>query len=235
MKRVLESAHQGWLGAKENLIPGLVIIFFAALLVTAYYLYSPVRDALEGLQTISKSWGLMFSMLTSAIGAGLIPGLYLMAIGKSRRDARGFLDILFTCFVWATNMIWVDYFYRFQDSFWGPSTTFGIVISKMLLDQFVFTAFLSIHHVGIGFRLRDLNYDFSALGRALRDDWIIKVTMPMLVNCWLTWIPGTLVVYSLPLPLQIPLMVLIQFFFALEMAFVSSKMKTDPQPLLTNN
>ena len=143
------------------------------------------------------------------------------------RDSRGFLNIFFTSLVWATNMIWVDNFYNFQDWFWGPSASFGIVISKMLLDQFVFTAFLSIHHVGIGFRLRDLNYDFKALGRALKDDWIIKVTIPMLVNCWLTWIPGTLVVYSLPLPLQIPLMVLIQFFFALEMAFVSSKM-TDP-------
>ncbi|MFN8399376.1 MAG: hypothetical protein U0X74_05120 [Anaerolineales bacterium] len=231
MKRVLESAHQGWLGAKENLIQGLVIIFCAALLVTSYYLYAPVREALEGLQAISKSWGLMFSMLTSAIGAGLIPGLYLMVVGKSRRDTRGYLDILFTCFVWATNMIWVDYFYRFQDWFWGPSATFGIVIAKMLLDQFVFTAFLSIHHVGIGFRLRDLNYDFAALRRALRDDWIIKVTIPMLVNCWLTWIPGTLVVYSLPLPLQIPLMVLIQCFFALEMAFVSSKMEISAQAI----
>ena len=231
MKRVLESAHQGWLGAKENLIQGLVIIFCAALLVTSYYLYAPVREALEGLQAISKSWGLMFSMLTSAIGAGLIPGLYLMVVGKSRRDTRGYLDILFTCFVWATNMIWVDYFYRFQDWFWGPSATFGIVIAKMLLDQFVFTAFLSIHHVGIGFRLRDLNYDFAALRRALRDDWIIKVTIPMLVNCWLTWIPGTLVVYSLPLPLQIPLMVFIQCFFALEMAFVSSKMEISAQAI----
>lgn len=231
MKRVLESAHQGWLGAKENLIQGLVIIFCAALLVTSYYLYAPVREALEGLQAISKSWGLMFSMLTSAIGAGLIPGLYLMVVGKSRRDTRGYLDILFTCFVWATNMIWVDYFYRFQDWFWGPSATFGIVIAKMLLDQFVFTAFLSIHHVGIGFRLRDLNYDFAVLGRALRDDWIIKVTIPMLVNCWLTWIPGTLVVYSLPLPLQIPLMVFIQCFFALEMAFVSNKMEISAQAI----
>lgn len=231
MKRVLESAHQGWLGAKENLIPGLVIIFFAGVLVAAYYAFSSVRIALEGLQTLRNSWGLSFSMLTSAIGAGLIPGLYLMVVGKSRRDTRGYLDILFTCFVWATNMIWVDYFYRFQDWFWGPSATFGIVIAKMLLDQFVFTAFLSIHHVGIGFRLRDLNYDFSALGRALRDDWIIKVTIPMLVNCWLTWIPGTLVVYSLPLPLQIPLMVLIQCFFALEMAFVSSKMEISAQAI----
>ena len=227
MKRVLEAARNGWLGAKENLVQGLVIIFFAALLVAAYYTFSSVRDALVGLQFFRTSWGLGFSMLTSAIGVGLIPGLYLMAVGKSRHDGRGFLDLLFTSLVWATNMIWVDNFYNFQDWFWGPSSTFGIVISKMLLDQFVFTAFLSIHHVGIGFRLRDLNYDFKALWRALKDDWIIKVTIPMLVNCWLTWIPGTLVVYSLPLPLQIPLMVLIQFFFALEMAFVSSKM-TDP-------
>ena len=231
MKRVLESAHQGWLGAKENLIQGLVIIFFAGVLVAAYYAFASVRIALEGLQTLRNTWGLSFSMLTSAIGAGLIPGLYLMLVGKNRSDTRGFLDLLFTCFVWATNMIWVDYFYQFQDWFWGPSATFGIVIAKMLLDQFVFTAFLSIHHVGIGFRLRDLNYDFAALGRALRDDWIIKVTIPMLVNCWLTWIPGTLVVYSLPLPLQVPLMVLIQCFFALEMAFVSSKMEISAQAI----
>lgn len=227
MKRVLVAAQDGWMGARENLIPGLVIIFFAALLVASYYTFASLRGALEGLQSLRNSWGLGFSMLTSAIGAGVLPGLYLMAVGKNPRDSRGFLNIFFTCLVWATNMIWVDNFYNFQDWFWGPSATFGIVISKMLLDQFVFTAFLSIHHVGIGFRLRDLNYDFKALGRALKDDWVIKVTIPMLVNCWLTWIPGTLVVYSLPLPLQIPLMVLIQFFFALEMAFVSSKM-TDP-------
>lgn len=224
MNRVLESVHDGWLGAKANLIPGAVIIFLSALLVASYYTFSSVRESLEGLQTLRNSSGLAFSMVTSAIGAGLIPGLYLMLAGKNRRDLRGFGDLLFTSLVWATNMIWVDNFYNFQDWFWGPSTTFGIVIAKMLLDQFVFTAFLSIHHTGLGFRLRDLNYDFNALGRALRDDWIIKVTIPMLVNCWITWIPGTLVIYSLPLPLQIPLMVLIQCFFALEMAFVSSKM-----------
>jgi hypothetical protein len=224
MNHVLGSAHKGWLGAKENLIPGLVIIFFAALLVTAYYALAPVQDALEGLQALRNSWGLAFSMLTSVVGAGLIPGLYLMAVGKARRDKRGYLDLLFTSLVWATDIIWIDYFYKFQDWFWGPSITFGIVIAKMLLDQFVFTPFLSIQHIAVGLRLRDLNYDFKALGRALRDDWIIKVIIPMLVGCWLTWIPGTLVVYSLPLPLQLPLMVLIQCFFALEMAFVSSKM-----------
>lgn len=224
MTRVFESARNGWLGARENFVPGLVIIFFAALLVASYYAFASVRDALVGLQSIREDWGLAFSMLTSAIGAGLIPGLYLVVVGKSRWDRRGFLDLLFTCLVWATNMIWIDNFYTFQDWFWGPSITFSVLISKMLLDQFVFTPLLSIQHVALGLRLRDLNYDFKALGNALRDDWIIKVIIPMMVSCWLTWIPGTLVVYSLPLPLQIPLMVLIQCFFALEMAFVSSKM-----------
>ena len=224
MSRVLEAAHKGWLGAKENFIPGLVIIFFAALLVASYYAFASVREALEGLQALRDSWGLGFSMLTSVIGAGLIPGLYLMIVGKNRRNQRGYLDLLFTSLVWATDIIWIDYFYRFQDWFWGSSVIFGIVIAKMLLDQFVFTPFLSIQHIAIGLRFRDLNYDFKALRQALKDDWILKVIIPMMVSCWLTWIPGTLVVYSLPLPLQLPLMVLIQCFFALEMAFVSSKM-----------
>jgi hypothetical protein len=163
-------------------------------------------------------------MLSSALCAGIIPGIYLMAVGKTRRDARGFVDMLFTSLVWATNMIWVHYFYVFQDSFWGSGVTIKIIVSKMLLDQFIFTPFLSIQHAAIGFRFRDLNYNFKMLGRAFRDDWVIKVIIPMLVNCWLTWIPGTLVVYSMPLALQIPLMIMIQLFFALEMAFVSSKM-----------
>ena len=224
MKRLLEAAQQGWQGAKANLVPALAIILLAALLVLSYYSFESVRVALTGLQNLRTSWGIGFAMLSSALGAGIIPGLFLMATGKARRDARGYVDILFTSLVWATNMIWVHYFYAFQDSFWGSGVTLKILVSKMLLDQFVFTPFLSIQHMAIGFRFRDLNYDFKALGRAFRDDWTIKVIMPMLVNCWLTWIPGTMVVYSMPLALQIPLVALIQLFFALEMAFVSSKM-----------
>ena len=92
MNRILESVQDGWLGAKANLIPGAVIIFLSALLVASYYAFSSVRAALEGLQALRNSSGLAFSMVTSAIGAGLIPGLYLMVAGKNRRDLRGFGD-----------------------------------------------------------------------------------------------------------------------------------------------
>ena len=76
MNRTLVSARDGWLGARENLVPGLVIIFFAALLVSAYYSFASLRDALEGLQSLRNSWGLAFSMLTSAIGAGVFEGSF---------------------------------------------------------------------------------------------------------------------------------------------------------------
>ncbi len=231
MKRLLEAARGGWQSAKANLIPGLVIISLAALLVAAYYTFPSVQQALEGLRSVRQSWGLAFTMLSSAVGAGLIPGIYLMAVGKARRGGRGWLDVLFTCLVWATTMILVDYFYAFQDWFWGSGVTLGILLAKMLLDQFVFTPLLSIPYMAFGFRLRDLNYSFQALRQAVRDDWILKVIIPMLVACWLTWIPGTLVVYSLPLSLQVPLMVLVQCFFALEMAYVSSKMTTPASAL----
>ena len=224
MKRFLESARGGWQSARANLVPGLVIISIAALVVASYYIFPSFQQALTGLQNIRQAWGIWFSMLSSAIGAGLIPGLYLMSIGKARQDVRGWFDLLFTCLVWATSMILIDRFYAFQDWFWGTEVTLALVIAKVLLDQFVFTPFVSIHYAAIGFRLRDLNYDFHALGHALRDDWIVKIIIPMLVACWLTWIPGTLVIYSLPFSLQVPLMVLIQCFFALEMAYVSSKM-----------
>lgn len=223
MKRIIASAQEGWNGAKANLIPGFVIICIAALLVAAYYVFPAVQNVLIGLQGVRQSLGIKFSMLSGALGAGAIPGLYLIFMGKARRDRRGFFDLFITCLIWATSMVLIDYFYTFQDWFWGAAVTFKILISKMFLDQFVFTPFLSIQYLAVGFRLRDLNYDFKLLGQALRDDWAIKVIIPMMVSCWLTWIPGTLVVYSLPLALQVPLMVLIQCFFALEIAFVSSK------------
>lgn len=222
--RLIASARAGWQGAKANLVPGLVMIAIAALVVASYYIFPAVQEALEGLRKFRQASGMWFSMISSAIGAGLIPGVYLMATGRAKSDQRGWLDLLYTSMIWATLMILVDYFYTFQDWFWGPGVDLQTLISKMLLDQFVFTPFLSIPYLSTGLRLRDLGYNVAALGRALRDDYIIKVIIPMLVACWLTWIPGTLVIYALPLSLQVPMMVLIQCFFALETAYVSSKM-----------
>jgi hypothetical protein len=223
-QRLLNAVGDGWQSAKANVIPGLVIVSVAALIVVAYYQITVVSTSLEGLVRFRQQLGVWFAMAASTIGAGIIPGLYLISVGRSRHGFRAGVDLLFTCLVWATTAFVLDRFYIFQDWLWGPTENLQILLGKMLVDQLIFSPLVGVQIPAIGVRLRDLNYDLGALGRALRGDWIIGVTVPMLVACWLTWAPGSLVIYALPLPLQIPMMVLIQCFFALEVAYASSKM-----------
>ncbi|MBN2083619.1 MAG: hypothetical protein JW748_00240 [Anaerolineales bacterium] len=216
--------REGWRSAAANALPGLVIVCLAGLLVAAYYLIPAAAAYLLGLQNLRDRWGIWFSMAASAIGAGVIPGLYLASIGRARRGRRAVVDFVFTCLVWSATALVIDRFYVFQAWLWGPSVGLSIVFGKMLLDQAIFTPLLGIQIPALGFRFRDMDYDLPALGRALREDWLVKVIAPMLIAAWITWIPGTLVIYALPLSLQIPMFALIQCFFSLEVAYASSKM-----------
>lgn len=223
-QRLLNAVYAGWQSAKANVIPGLVIVSVAALIVVAYYQFPVVNASLEGLVEFRQRLGVWFAMAASTIGAGIIPGLYLISAGRSRHGLRAGGDLLFTCLVWATTAFALDRFYIFQAWLWGSTVSLEILLGKMLVDQLIFSPLIGVQIPAVGSRLRDLNYDLKALGQALRGDWIVGVTVPMLIACWLTWAPGSLVIYALPLPLQIPMMVLIQCFFALEVAYASSKM-----------
>jgi len=222
--RLLAAVEKGWQSARANVFPGLVIVFLAGLIVAAYDRFPAARNTLAGLVEVRQRWGVGFSMAASALGAGLIPGLYLLLAGRSRRGRRALPDLLFTCLVWAMTAAVIDRFYAFQAWLWGAAVTLPILLGKMALDQFLFTPLIGLQIPALGSRFRDLEYDVRALWAAIRTDWIVGVVLPMLVACWITWIPGTLVIHALPLPLQIPMMALIQCFFALEMAYASSRM-----------
>jgi hypothetical protein len=222
---LLAAIRDGWQSAKANVVPGLVIVSLAGLIVVAYYRIPAVDHSLQGVQKFREKWGVWFSMAASAFGAGMVPGLYLILTRKeARRGRRTVVDFFYTCLVWASSAVVIDRFYAFQAWLWGQSVTLPILFGKIFADQFIFTPVIGIQIPAFGFRLRDMNYDLRALKQSFQENWLIKVIVPMLVACWLTWIPGTLVIYSLPLSLEIPMMVLIQCFFALEIAYASSKM-----------
>jgi hypothetical protein len=220
---ILAAARRGWLSARANALPGLVIVLVAAMVVMAYYLSAEVHGLLESLQALRERSGLWFSMAASAVGAGLIPGLYLILIGQSRKGPAAWVDLGYTTLVWVVSTITIDRFYVFQNWLWGPAITLPVILGKVAVDQFIFTPLIGLQIPAIGFRLRDSGYSLAAIGNALRNQWLLTVIIPMLVACWLTWIPGTLVIYSLPLPLQVPMMILIQCFFSLVMAHASAK------------
>jgi hypothetical protein len=229
-RRIIRAISSGWQSAKANVIPGMAIVAFAALLVAAYYRIPEVSTSLEDLVKIRQQLGFWFAMAASAVGAGIIPGIYLTIAGRTRKGPRAGIDLLFTCLVWAITAFALDRFYLFQAWLWGPTVSLPILLGKMAVDQLLFSPFIGVQLPAVGFRFRDLNYNFRKLWREIREDWVIGITIPLLIACWLTWIPGSLVVYSLPLPLQIPMMVLIQCFFSLEVAYASSKMETTTPP-----
>jgi hypothetical protein len=195
------------------------------LIVISYYQIPAVSASLEGLVEFRRRLGVWFAMAASSIGAGIIPGVYLKLVGRGRPGLRGVLDILFGCLVWAAVAFSLDRFYIFQDWLWGSAVTVPVLLGKVLIDQLVFSPLVGVQIPGIGFRFREADYRPGALWKEIRGDWIFGVTVPLLVACWLTWVPGSLVIYALPLPLQIPMMALIQCFFALEVAYASSKVQ----------
>ena len=142
--RLLNAITHGWQSTKANVIPGLIIVAVAALMVIAYYQFPAVNASLDGLLQIRQQMGVWFAMSASAIGAGIIPGIYLLLADRSRKGFRGALDLLFTSLVWAATAFAVDRFYIFQSLVWGTEINLQAVAGKMLLDQLVFTPLVGI-------------------------------------------------------------------------------------------
>jgi len=180
-RRLIDAVSQGWQSAKANVIPGLIIVAIAALIVIAYYQFPAVSASLEGLVKFHQQLGVWFAMTVSAIGAGIIPGIYLIIAGRSRKGTRGAIDLLFTCLVWAATAFAIDQFYIFQAWLWGAAVNSQVLVGKMLIDQLIFTPLIGVQIPAIGFRLRDLNYDLRALWRAFREDWCYHPTIDRLL------------------------------------------------------
>lgn len=191
----------------------------ALALVLTYHGSSSFRESLEGLVVIRERLGLAFGLLASAVGAGVVPRIYLRLSGRA--GPRFWADLAFDCLLWGCVTAAVDVFYRFQAWIWGTEPTLPVIAGKVLLDQFGWTPLIGLPMCVLGAQYRDLAYDVRALAASLRDRWYPRVVFPSLVACWATWIPGTALVYSLPVALQIPLVILIQGYFALVLAHFS--------------
>jgi hypothetical protein len=219
------AADSGWSrgleSARANALPGAIMIAGALGLVLAYYGSAGFRESLEGLLAVRERLGLAFGLLASALGAGVLPRVYLRLTGRA--GDRFWTDLAFDCVLWGSVTAAVDMFYHLQAWIWGTETTFPVIAGKVLLDQFGWTPLVGLPLCVLGAQFRDLGYNLTALRASLRDRWYGRVVFPSLVACWATWIPGTALVYSLPLALQIPMVILIQGYFALVLAHFSRR------------
>ena len=79
--------------ARANLVPMVVLWGLAGVLVGAYCLLVPFREALEPVAEWHRMWGWRAAFVSQAVFCGILPGAFLLAF-RSIRPRHPFLTIL---------------------------------------------------------------------------------------------------------------------------------------------
>jgi len=196
----------GLRAAKANIVPGLIIQAMMAALLVAYYTQPVVHGWLSVLADAKQRGGYAFSMVSSSIAGGILPEILLIVVfqaGKFRRvNAQ---NLLFTMPYWAFDGLLVDIFYRYQATLFGSHVDFPTVLKKVLLDQLLFTPFITTPIGMACYEWRNQDFSFRGMSRAFTFSFYKNKSFPALIACWGVWIPLVAIIYSLPMLLQVPL------------------------------
>jgi len=213
----------GLRGARANLVPGLILQFFALTLVLAYYHHEPTRAWCEKLAAFRTEQGFIYSCVATSLFGGLLPCLYLK-LNPATRSRYNFKQNLLLVVFWAYKGIEVDFWYRVLIRFVGSGTDMKTVLTKMFLDQFVTCPLFFVPVTVLVYTWNESHFDTAALVADWRaPGWYRRRVPPMLISNLGVWIPTVCIIYSLPSTLQIPLFNLVLCFFTLLLAHLAKK------------
>jgi hypothetical protein len=198
---------------KKNTIPGIVLWIFASTILALYFFYEPSKVAFNAISNLKDKYGLLYSMVATAIFGGLIPYIYLLSSGKIKKHA--IKDLIFFTLFWAERGLELDLFYTLQSKMFGTENTFKVLASKVLCDQLIYAVLLAAPIIAIAYHWKSYDYKFKGLSKKF-DKNFFHVQLPsMIVSNWLVWTPAVVIIYSLPLPLQLPMSNIVLCFWVL--------------------
>jgi hypothetical protein len=118
--------------------------------------------------------------------------------------------------------------YDFQEQFFGVGTSFRVLVSKVLFDQFVWTVLIANPYQTIAYLWKNHRYRWSEVSSQMvpfKPFWGMKM-LPVLVSNWAFWIPMASLVYCFPSDLQIPLSILAVTIWVLVLSVLTSTKRT---------
>jgi len=199
---VIRAVRIGLASARANALPMVVLWTLAALTVLAYSSVPAVHSMCESIARWQRAEGWQSAFVSKAVMCGLLPGVFLASI-PSLRPSRLTLTVL-SLFVW--NGVWgviCDWFFRLQSRCFGSDASLQTLLFKTAVDQFVLTPLFIAPSSAVFFFW--MGRDFS--GVRVRREWPkrfwIDLVAPNLLSNWCLWIPVTMVVFAMPLDLQI--------------------------------
>jgi len=213
----------GLASVKHNWPPIVLVQAAALAMVVLYYREPHTRAFADGIAALKASSGVPGVLVTGAVAGGLMPEVAKALTGRLKGVSPAwFRKTLFTALVYAFIALFVDIFYKCLAATVGNDSSPGTVLVKTLIDQFVFSPFLSIPFATAMFDWRSVEFSLPRLGEVLRNKWYSTKVMPGLVLCWVFWPPVLLCAYAMPLSLQFVFCMIIEAAWSIIFVFIAS-------------
>jgi hypothetical protein len=214
--------RKGQDAAWQNRWPGLCLWLFGVALIAGYFYWQPVRAGLETLGDWKQRWGWVFSVCSTAFFGGLLPMFLPLAFGLKPPKSFSFL-LVTNCVFWAYKGLEVDWLYSAQAWLFGDDSSLMTVASKVFVDQLVYAPLVGLFNCVVFYVWRDNGFSLERTRRSLGDNWYVRKVLPALISNWCVWLPSVVVIYNLPLALQLPVQNLILCFWVLVLVFFTNE------------
>ena len=199
---------------RENLHPALVMNIFVATVIISFYNITPVNSLFNSVGEIKANAGYSFSSLSTAFFGGFLPTM--IAHIRNPPDwtpLKSSIHLLFFVLWWGYEGVQIDALYRLQSHIFGSKNDFSTLLTKVVVDQFLYNPIIANPTIAIAYEWEKANFNFAKTKQKVFERELWVVTYPsMLISVWMIWIPAVTVVYSLPGDLQIPLFNIVLVF-----------------------
>ncbi len=208
--------------------PFLLIQVCGLLIVILYFRNAHFQQIADSFGAFGKANGIPFAMIMCAIASAIIPELAKMiTMGEVRWTKQRIDDMVFHLGLFAIMGLISIEFYAFQQWLWPADGRIITSIKKMALDQFIYSPFITLVVVSLGYSLRDVKWNPIRFVKMLGIDWYLSRVGKLIIPCWCFWIPMTTLMYSLPNEnLTLIFSMTAQAAWALVMLFVAAKSTT---------
>ena len=212
--------HQGMAAARANLRPALFLQVVAVLVFVGYHHHETTRAVLARVAEAKLEYGYGFSLVSTAFFAALVP-FFLQRLQRGGRGQVPLAHLPFLLVFWGLKGIEVDALYRLQAVLFGAEPKLGGLVLKVLVDQLVYVPIWAVPSTVLAYLWKDrgARTAFASVGRR----WYGQSVLPVLVANWLVWLPTVTVIYTLEVPLQLPVQNLVLCLWALLVQFFTGE------------
>ncbi len=206
MSRWGEAVHKGIRAARQNLFAILGLLSAMALVVVIYYRWPAGTGVLARYAAWQHGGGIFASALASAFAGGVLSEFSIVYFQNGGRwtlhhvENMGFKLVMF----FVSGAVTYE-FYVYQAIWFGDGVSWPVLMRKLLVDQFIFSPFWAVPYQTLLTRWQVLRYSGTRLWEELDGEFFVERVLPVMVTSWMFWIPGVILVYSLPLILQMSL------------------------------